>query len=238
VVITVSDDGGLDADAIVARAREHGIFGGTDVEAPEQAPSLIFTPGLSTAATVTEISGRGVGMDVVKRNIEGLRGQIEIRSEEGKGSVFTLRLPLTLAVIDGMVVGVGTERYVVPTLSIVTSLRPTDQVLSTVIGRGEMVDVQGELLPLYRLHALFAVAGARETATEALAVVVEDDGKRACLLVDQLLGQQQIVIKTLGETLQGIPGISGGAIMPDGRVGLILDVGGLVRLAHIGEPVA
>ena len=231
--IEIHDDGrGLDKDAIVAKAIERGLIKEGDVLTDREAFALIFEPGFSTAKQITDVSGRGVGMDVVKRNIEALRGAVDIRSEKGKGSVFTIRLPLTLAVIDGMVVRVGQERYVLPTLSIVTSIRPTPATLSSVLDRGEMLDVQGQLLPLFRLSSLFGIDEAIEDATQALAVVVEDDGRRVCLLADELLGQQQIVIKSLGETMRGLLGLSGGAIMPDGLVGLILDVNGLVRLAE------
>jgi len=231
--IEIHDDGrGLDKDAIMAKAVERGIIKDGDQLSDREAFGLIFEPGFSTAKQITDVSGRGVGMDVVRRNIEALRGAVEIRSEKGKGSVFTIRLPLTLAVIDGMVVRVGAERYVLPTLSIVTSIRPSEQTIASVLDRGEMLDVQGQLVPLFRLASLFGIEGAQQDATQALAIVVEDDGRRVCLLADELLGQQQIVIKSLGETMRGLLGISGGAIMPDGLVGLILDVSGLVRLAE------
>jgi len=233
--IEIEDDGrGLDCEAILAKARERGLVREGDSLSEREIFNLIFQPGFSTAKVVTDVSGRGVGMDVVKRNIEALRGQIEIQSEPGKGSVFSIRLPLTLAIIDGMVVRVGAERYIVPTLNIVRSVRPRPQDLSTVLHRGEMLSLQGELIPLFRLAELFEIEGAQQDPTEGLVVVVEDEGRQIGLLTDELVGQQQIVIKTLGEALQGVRGISGGAIMPDGRVGLILDVGGLIRLASEG----
>ena len=173
-------------------------------------------------------------MDVVKRNIEALRGQVEIRSEKGKGSVFSIRLPLTLAIIDGMIVRVGSERYIIPTLSIVRSIQPSRKEIRTVSGRGEMLSLPGSpLLPLFRLDRLFKTGVTDKDLTESLVVVVEDDGRQVGIVLDELVGQQQIVIKSLGETLQGTPGISGGAIMADGQVGLILDIGGLVKLADI-----
>ena len=177
-------------------------------------------------------------MDVVRKNIEALRGQVEIRSERGKGSVFTLRLPLTLAIIDGMVVRVGRERYIIPTLSIVRSIKPSKGELTAVLGRGEVLRVQDQLIPLYRLSNLFQIEGAETDPLKALVVVVEDDGKHAGLMTDELLGQQQIVIKSLGEMMRDSPGISGGAIMPDGKVGLILDVSSLIKLAYEQEPPA
>ncbi len=231
--IEVEDDGrGLDREAIVAKALQRGLIRTGDNLSEREIFNLIFEPGFSTAKQITDVSGRGVGMDVVRRNIEALRGQIEIRSEKGHGSVFSMRLPLTLAIIDGMVIRLGAQRYILPTLSIVTTVRPTTETLSTVIGQGELLQVQGTWLPLHRLAELFGIEQATAEATDALAVVVEEDGRKAAFLADELLGQQQIVIKSLGEALQGVPGLAGGAVMPDGRVGLIVDVAGLLRLAE------
>ena len=171
-------------------------------------------------------------MDVVRRNIEELRGQVEINSQARKGSTFTIRLPLTLAIIDGMVVRVAKERYVIPTLSIVRSIRPRREDLSTVLNRGEMLSLQGKLIPLFHLAELFDIEGAEQDATQAQVVVVDENGRQIGLVIDELLGQQQIVIKSLGETLRGIGGLAGGAIMPDGRVGIIVDVSGLVRMVE------
>lgn len=234
--IEVEDDGrGLDRDTIVKKGVERGLISAADSLSDREIWNLIFEPGFSTAQVVTAVSGRGVGMDVVKRNIEALRGHVEIVSRPGQGCVFTIQLPLTLAIIDGMVVRVGSERYVLPTLSIVISLRPTPNEINTVVGRGEMLSLQGRLLPLFRLYQTLEIGGAVKDPCEGTVVVVESDGARVGLLVDEILGQQQIVIKSLGESLRGLPGIAGGAIMPDGRVGLILDVGGLVRLAGQGS---
>ncbi len=233
ICIEIEDDGkGLDRDAILAKSIERGIIRDGENLSDREIFNLIFEPGFSTAKKITEVSGRGVGMDVVKRNIEALRGQVDIRSEVGKGSVFTIRLPLTLAIIDGMIVRVGKERYIIPTLSIVQSLQPQQKDLSTVLKRGEMLSLQGRLIPMHRLGRLFNHKEAEEDPTKALVVVVENNEDFAGLVVDELLGQQQIVIKSIGEIFQDIPGISGGAILADGRVGLILDVSGLVRLAH------
>jgi len=240
VVIKVEDDGrGFDREAIFAKALQRGLIQDTrglnsSTIADKELFELVFSPGFSTAKNVSEVSGRGVGMDVVKKNVESLRGQIEIRSVSGKGSVFKINLPLTLAIIDGMVVRVGTERYVMPTVSIVRSVRPTHKDMSTVFNKGEMILLQGKLIPLFRLGKLFGIRDTEEDPTRAIAVVVEDDGRQAGLLVDELIGSQQIVIKTLGKMIRNIVGISGSAIMPDGRVGLILDIGGLVRLANAG----
>jgi len=233
IYIEIEDDGrGLDRDAILAKAQERGLIKEGDSLSDRDVYNLIFEPGFSTAKVVTEVSGRGVGMDVVRRNIEALRGQVEITSTPGKGSVFSIRLPLTLAIIDGMVVRVGKERYVIPTLSIVISVRPQPEDILTVLGKGEMFKLHEELLPLHRIDRLFNIDGAEQDPTEALVVVVEADGRKAGLVVDELLGQQQIVIKSLGESMRGIEGISGAAIMPDGRVGLILDVSGLIGMAN------
>lgn len=231
--IEIEDDGrGLDRDAILAKARSRGVIGDTEELADRDVWNLIFEPGFSTAKTVTEVSGRGVGMDVVRRGIEALRGHVEIQSCEGRGTVFSIRLPLTLAIIDGMVLRVGNERYILPTLSMTQSLRPRPEDLSTVVGRGKLLSLHGDLLPLFHLADLFSLRGDAGDALSGIVVIVEYDGRRAALVVDELLGQQQTVIKSLGSALQGISGISGGAIMPDGRVGLIIDVGGLIELAH------
>jgi len=234
VIVEIADDGrGLNRDLILAKAREKGILA-EDVSLTEREIfNLIFEPGFSTAKEVTDVSGRGVGMDVVKKNIESLRGQVEIESQWGKGSVFRMSLPLTLAIIDGMVVRVGSETYIIPTASIVRSVKPEKKDLSTVLNRGEMLSLQGRLLPLIQLGKLFRTEGFDGHRNDKLVVVVEDDAKKqAGLVIDDLVGRQQIVIKSLGEGMKNIPGISGGAIMPDGRVGLILDVGGVVKAAN------
>ena len=231
IYVEILDDGrGLDKDAILAKARERGLLREGEVISERETWNLVFEPGFSTAKKVTDVSGRGVGMDVVKRNIEALRGQVEIQSEYGKGTTFSIRLPLTLAIIDGMVVRVGEERYILPTLSIVMSIRPDPKQLSSVVQRGEMLEIQGRLLPLFRLGRMFNVPNSVDEITDGIVIVIEDEGKQTGLLVDEILGQQQIVIKSLGEALRGTPGLAGGAIMPDGTVGLILDVSGLVRL--------
>ncbi len=233
IVIELEDDGkGLDRDKIVKKAVEQGVIEPGQEVSEEEAFKLIFHPGLSTAEKITAVSGRGVGMDVVKKNIELLRGRVEISSQKGKGSTFTIRLPLTLAVIDGQVVRIGEARYIIPINAIVRSLRPTRQQISTVQSRGEMVLERGELIPLVRLYQLLGVAPSTEEPTEALIVVVEEDGRKCCLMVDDLLAQQQVVIKSLGEALGRVVGVSGGAIMGDGKVTLILDVPGLVKLAQ------
>ncbi|GBC60045.1 hypothetical protein DENIS_0987 [Desulfonema ishimotonii] len=233
VVVEIRDDGrGLDRAEILRNASERHLIEDGSSMSDREVCNLIFEPGFSTAKIVSDVSGRGVGMDVVKKNIEVIRGHVEIQSDPGQGSIFKMSLPLTLAIIDGMVVRVGKEKYVVPTISIVRSVQPTRKDLSTVMRQGEVLNLQGRLIPLFRLADLFTIQDAETDLMRSIAVIVENDGHQAGLLVDELIGSQQIVIKTLGETLGNIAGISGSAIMPDGKVGLILDIGGLVRLAN------
>jgi len=232
IYIEVEDDGqGLNTDVILAKAKERGLVKEGEVLSEREIWNLVLEPGFSTAKKVTEISGRGVGMDVVKRNIEELRGKVEISSIPGKGSVFTIRLPLTLAIIEGMVVRVGTDKYIIPTLSVNESLRPEPEAVSTVMGQGEILSFHDELVPIIRLDGLFGINGAEQDPSKAILVVFEAEGQKAALMVDELLGQQQVVIKSLGETMQDIPGLSGCTIMADGHVGIILDVSGLVKSA-------
>ena len=233
IIVQMQDDGrGLNKERILRKAIEQELVAPDQELSEEETFRLIFHPGLSTAEKVTAVSGRGVGMDVVKKNVESLRGRIEISSAPGQGTTFTIRLPLTLAVIDGQIVRVGETRYILPINSIVRSLRCKPQQLSSVQNRGEVVLERGELMPLIRLYELLKVCPSTEDPSQGLIVIVEDNGRKCCLLADDLLGQQQVVIKNLGETLGRIPGVSGGAIMGDGRVTLILDVPGLLELAQ------
>jgi two-component system chemotaxis sensor kinase CheA len=234
VVVEIEDDGkGISREVILNKARERGLVTDASALNDREIFNLIFEPGFSTAAAVTDVSGRGVGMDVVKRNIESIRGQVEISSELGKGSIFKMRLPLTLAIIDGMALRVNKEAYIIPTASIVRSIKPGSESISTVLQKGKMVSLRGELIPVFGLHNLFAIETDVEKSDSYLIVVVEDDNKRQVgLVIDELIGRQQIVIKPLGESMRDIPGISGGAIMPNGQVGLILDVGGIMQLAN------
>jgi two-component system chemotaxis sensor kinase CheA len=238
VVVTLKDDGkGLARDRIVAKAIEKGLISSDAGMTDAEVYNLIFAPGFSTADKVTDLSGRGVGMDVVKRHIESLRGRVEIDSVPGQGTTFTLKLPLTLAITDGMIVRVGQERYIVPTHHIHMSFRPEASQVSTVTGTGEVVLLRGELMPVVRLHRLYDVTGAAEVPTDGLLMIVGDDERRSALLVDELLGQQQVVVKSLGSGLGKIQGVSGGAILGDGRVGLILDVKEILALYRGDEPV-
>lgn len=234
VVVQIIDDGkGLDRNVILAKALEKGMITDPSTLCDRDVYNLILEPGFSTAEVITDVSGRGVGMDVVKKNIESLRGQVEIQSEPGKGSVFRMSLPLTLAIIDGMVLRAGKEIYVIPTVSIVRTIKPDLKDISTVFNKGTVLSLQGKLIPLYRLTQLYKIEDNGGDNTD-LVVVIEDDGNQAGIIIDELVGRQQVVIKTLGETMQKIPGISGGAIMPNGRVGLIVDISGLMRLTSAG----
>jgi len=234
VIIKLTDDGrGLNKEKILAKARKTGLVKSDTELTDKEIFSLIFHPGFSTADKVTDVSGRGVGMDVVKRNIDNLRGRIEITSEPGKGTSFIVRLPLTLAIIDGVVVRVSGEKYIIPTLSIIESIRAKEEQLATVVGKGEIFNIRGELLPLFRLHRLFELHGAKENPTEGLIVVLAGDGGNCALLVDELIGKQQVVIKSLDRTFKQLEGISGAAIMGDGRVALILDAQRIAKLSQV-----
>jgi two-component system chemotaxis sensor kinase CheA len=228
IVIEIRDDGrGLDRDRVFAKAVSKGLISNdatSHAMTDGEVFNLIFLTGFSTAEAVTDLSGRGVGMDV-----EALRGKIEIESTLGSGTVFRLRLPLTLAIIDGMIVRVGQSRFVVPTLSIEQSFRPNAEDIHHVVDRGECVHVRGAVLPVYRLKEIFDQADGCADLGEGILIVVEVDGHRSCLFVDEILGQQQVVIKSLGMSRERNVGLSGGAIMTDGRVALIIDVGTLVE---------
>ncbi len=239
VVVELIDDGrGLHRDKIVKKAIEKGLIESDKGMTDSDVFNLIFAPGFSTAEKITDISGRGVGMDVVRRNLEAIRGRIDIASAPGKGTTFSIRLPLTLAVTDGMLVRVGSERFIIPLTHIHMSFRPEPSMLSTVVGKGEMVLLRGELMPVVRLHRLFDVPDAVESPLEGLLMIVGDGNKRTALLVDDLLGQQQVVAKAIGDGLGKVPGVSGGAILGDGRVGLILDVNETVALAQSSDTSA
>ena len=228
IVVEISDDGrGLDKDRIIEKARAKNLIIDESKLSESEIYNMIFQPGFSTAREITGVSGRGVGMDVVKRAIEKLRGKVEINSRPGQGSTFIIRLPLTLAIIEGMLVRVGREKYVIPALAILESLRPSREQYSKVKGKGEMVLSRGKLIPLIRLNQIFKVECDANHPWEGLVIVLEHDGRQMCLLLDELLGKEEVVIKSLGEVLKNITGISGGAIMGDGRVGLILDMAGL-----------
>lgn len=234
IVIEVKDDGkGLDKDKLRAKAIEKGLIDADTVLTDKQTYELIFMPGFSTAEQLTDISGRGVGMDVVRRNIQSLGGNIEIISTLGKGSTISIHLPLTLAILDGQSVAVGDETYIVPLGSIIESLNVKEERINRVAGRGETFLLRGEYLPIIRMHEIFKVPSAKTTKlTDGLLVVVEGQGIRCGLFVDDLLGQQQVVIKSLEANYRRVEGVSGATILGDGSVALILDIPGLVRLSN------
>ena len=232
IVIELSDDGrGINPEKVVAKAKKQGLVAENAQLSKEDALNLIFLPGFSTAEKVTSVSGRGVGMDVVRRNIEKLRGKIEIISEVGQGSTFRIKLPLTMAIIDGLVVRVGEDRFILPSTSVQMALRPVREALSTVHGRGEVLDHRGKMLPLHRLHRRFAIPGAVENPCDGIVVIMEANGRVSALLVDDMVSKQEVVIKNLGGFLQQLPGVSGGAILGDGSIALILDPGSLFAAA-------
>jgi len=234
IAVEVSDDGGgLDKDRILAKARERGLVGPADQLTDEQIYDLIFLPGFSTAEQTTDLSGRGVGMDVVRRNIKELGGKIEVRTERGRGSRFIITLPLTLAIVDGQSVVVGTETYIVPLTSIIESLQLKPEHVSRLGGRGEVFSFRGQYLPVIRLHEVFGVEPRARELHQGLVVVVEGDGRRVGLFVDDLLGQQQVVIKSLETNYGHVEGVSGATILGDGSVALILDLPGLMRITSL-----
>ena len=230
VVIEVSDDGrGLDPARLRRKGVERGLIRADEPVSDHEALELIFAPGFSTAERVSEVSGRGVGMDVVRRNIERVRGKVEIDSRLGVGTTFTVAMPLTLAIIEGLLVAVGDQRFVIPTLAVRESFRPLPGAVTTVQGRGEVVAVRGRLMPLLRLGRHFGIPTTVADPTQGIVVVAEAGQESRCLLVDALLGKQEVVIKSLGETFPPGRGFAGAAILADGRVGLILDTNALVR---------
>ena len=232
IVIELKDDGrGIDPDRIYKKAVEKGVIPAGAVLSRDEILALIFAPGLSTAEKVTAVSGRGVGMDVVKRNIEKLRGKIEINSEVGRGSTFKVKLPLTMAIIDGLVVRVGTDRFILPSTSVQRALRPVRESISTVHGQGEILDLRGKFIPIHRLHERFGLSCDAMNPWEGIVVIVENAGKVSALLVDEMVSKQEVVIKNLGGFMQNLPGVAGAAILGDGSIALILDPGSLLNAA-------
>jgi two-component system chemotaxis sensor kinase CheA len=231
VVIEIADDGrGLNREAILKKAIAQGLISATDTLPEDEINALIFAPGFSTAEKVTDISGRGVGMDVVRRNIDAMRGRVTIKSIPGQGTTFKITLPLTLAIIDGMLVACGKERYIIPTLSIIESIQPEAAMLVTQGASNEMLNMRGNILPLLRMDRLLGATGAIQDPSKGLVVIIEGSGRRVGLLVDEVIAQQQVVIKSMGEGVGDVPFVSGAAILSDGRVGLIVNVEGIVSL--------
>ncbi|MGH8176124.1 MAG: chemotaxis protein CheA [Steroidobacter sp.] len=232
ITVEVGDDGGgLNKDRIIAKARSRGLIGANDTLSDDAIHELIFMAGFSTADQTTDISGRGVGMDVVRRNIKELGGSIEVRSTLGRGSRFIITLPLTLAIVDGQSVCVGAETYIVPLITIIESLQLKPGMVNRVAGQGEVFWFRDGYVPVVRLHDVFGVKPRTQQLHEGLIMVVEGEGRRVGLFVDDLLGQQQVVIKSLETNFRRVDGVSGATILGDGAVALILDVTGLIRVA-------
>ena len=236
IAIEVADDGGgLDCERIVAKARAAGLVGATDKLSEAEIQQLIFLPGFSTAEFTTDVSGRGVGMDVVRRNVTDLGGKIEVHSERGKGSRFLITLPLTLAIVDGLSVGVGDQTYILPMMSTIESLRLKPSQVTTIADGREVFGFRDEYLPIIRLYQMFGLKPRSRALHEGLVVVVEGGGRRVGLFVDDLLGQQQVVIKSLETHYGRVSGIAAATILGDGSVALILDVADLIRNASHRE---
>jgi two-component system chemotaxis sensor kinase CheA len=236
IVIEINDDGaGLPKDKILRKARERGLVSADGVLTDEQVHDLIFMPGFSTAEQLSDVSGRGVGMDVVRRNIKALGGTVEVKSEAGKGSTFTIRLPLTLAILDGQLVSVGEQVYIVPLVSIVETLQIKKDLINAIAGRAELYRLRDEYIPVVRLYDVLGVEPRQRDLANGLLVVVEGDGQRIGMFVDDLLNQQQVVIKSLETNFKRIVGISGATILGDGTVALILDISGIIQASRAGD---
>ncbi len=230
IIIKIKDDGaGLDPGKILVKARENGLISDTEELSMGQIHDLIFLPGFSTATKVSDVSGRGVGMDVVKRNINDLGGSIELVSEQGKGSAFTIKLPLTLAIMDGQLIRVGKEILIVPVLAIVESTQIRKQLLSAVAGKTEVYRFRDEYIPLLRLDKAYGISSELKDITDGLLIVVDTGQQRVGLLADEILSQQQVVIKSLEANFQQVPGLAGATVLGDGTVAMIIDVPGLMR---------
>lgn len=233
IVIEIADDGaGLNKEKIFAKAKAKGLVGENEDIPDDKINELVFMPGFSTAEEVSDVSGRGVGMDVVRRNIKDLEGVVEVRSEEGIGSTFTIRLPLTLAILDGQLVKVGEQIYIVPLVSITESLQIKTSQINSVAGQADLFRLRDDYIPIVRLHQIFEIESHSIGDDNGLLVVVEADGQKIGIFVDDLLAQQQIVIKSLETNFQKVGGISGATILGDGKVALILDISGIISLSR------
>jgi two-component system chemotaxis sensor kinase CheA len=237
IVIEIKDDGGgLNRDKILAKAVERGLIQDGESIADERIYDLIFHPGFSTADEVSDVSGRGVGMDVVRKNIKALGGNVDVTSTPGEGSTFTIRLPLTLAILDGQLVKVADETYIGPLISIIESLQVKPELVNAVAGKAELYRLRDEYIPIIRAHRVFGLTGDCEDLAGQLMVVVEGDGQRAGIIVDDLLAQQQVVIKSLETNFRRVDGVSGATILGDGTVALIVDIPGLINMFRDGSP--
>jgi len=231
IVIEITDDGaGFNKDKIVRKALERNLISSNEPLTDEKIYDLIFMPGFSTAETISDVSGRGVGMDVVKRNIRELGGNIDVTSEIDKGTTFTIRLPLTLAILDGQLLSVGPQTYIIPLVSIVESLQIRNENINSVAGKTEVYRLRDEYIPILKLHDVFGIASQSSNLEEGILVVIEGEDNKIGLYIDDLLGQQQVVIKSLESNYEPIQGISGATILGDGTVSLILDVEGLINV--------
>jgi two-component system chemotaxis sensor kinase CheA len=237
ICIRIQDDGrGLNADRILVKAKEKGLVRQEQKPTEAEIYEMIFLPGFSTAEKVTDLSGRGVGMDVVRRNIENLRGKVEIQSVPGQGTTFTIILPLTLAIIDGLMVGVGDDRYIIPTLSVRESFRARPGMVTKIQERGEVVSVRGKQTPVLRVGPYLGRPMRAVKPEDGIMVVVESGDACRALLVDELIGKQEVVIKSLGQTFKHQHLLAGAAVLGDGSVGLIFDVDSLVKFGDKGAP--
>jgi two-component system chemotaxis sensor kinase CheA len=230
IIIKVIDDGaGLCRERILGKAIEKGIVSEHEEFPDEYVHNLIFAPGFSTAEQVSDVSGRGVGMDVVRRNVRDLGGNVSITSNEGAGSTVIIRLPLTLAILDGQLACIGKETYIVPLVSIVESLQMQPELISSITGESELYRLRDEYIPIIRINSLFGMQSGEDDLRKGLLMVVESDGQRVGLFVDELMGQQQVVIKSLETNFRNIQGISGATILGDGTVALIMDIPGVIQ---------
>jgi len=224
IVIELSDDGrGMDHEKLLAKAQQKGLVSPEQNFTKEEIFQFIFLPGFSTAEKITDISGRGVGMDVVRKNIENLRGTVEISSTLGKGSIFRIKLPLTMAIIDGLVVKVGPDKFILPTTSVKVAVRPEGDQINTFRGQAEALELRGKTIPFVRLSDVFGIESDSQDATDGIIVIIESGARPFGILVDDMVSKQEVVIKSLGTLMQGIRGIAGGAILGDGTIALILD---------------
>jgi two-component system chemotaxis sensor kinase CheA len=236
MVIEIMDDGrGLNKDIILKKAIEKGLYDPktTTITEENDIYNFIFEPGFSTAETVSDLSGRGVGMDVVKNNIESIRGKIYVESQYGLGTTFKIVLPLTVSIIDGMIFRVGDKLFILPLLSINELIRPEDKMLKKVEGRSEVINLRGEFLPLLKLYEEFSIDANIKDPTKAIMLIIESEGRKYGLMVDELVGQQQVVIKPLDQMFEKVKGITGASILGNGKVALILDAPTLIRSSAV-----
>ena len=231
IIIELSDDGaGINKERVLDKARANGLVGANETLSDDSINDLIFHPGLSTAEALSEVSGRGVGMDVVRKNIKSLGGSVRVDSTEGKGAIFTIQLPLTLAILDGQLVKVASETFIVPLVSIIESIQVKSENLNGITGKAELYKLQDEYIPVIRADHIFGLNNAHSALNDRLMVIVEGDGKKAGIIVDDLLAQQQVVIKSLETNYQRVDGLSGATILGDGTVALILDIPGMIDM--------